>query len=456
MEKVSPPPSNPNGERPTRVSDVSDTAGKVRLLPALALVVASMIGTGVFTSLGFQVRDLPSGPAILLLWLLGGLLALCGAFSYAELIGAVTRSGGEYRFLSRLFHPSLGWAAGLLSLVIGFAAPAALAALALGSYAHRACDALPARGVAAAALGIATLAHLRSVRTSARFQTITTLLKLALIVGFIIAAFVSPGHGDIRWTPVWREDFRLVMQPPFAVSLLFVFYAYSGWNAAVYIADEVEHARRTIMLALVGGTLLVTTLYLLLNAAFLKASPIDELAGVVEVGHVAVQSLYGPRAAIGFSALLSVGLLATVSALVWAGPRVLAAIGRDLPALGALAVLNRGGVPVRATLLVAGLALGFVAIGNFEKILTFTQSGLTLCSMLTVAGVFRVRYLKLSPAGAFRCPWYPLPPLVFIAMSLAVLGWSLVGSPLATAAGFATCFLAWALYFPLAKLQSRP
>lgn len=437
------------------MSGPGEPADKVRLLPALALVVASMIGTGVFTSLGFQVRDLPSGPAILLLWLLGGLLALCGAFSYAELVAAIPHSGGEYRFLSRLFHPSLGWAAGLLSLVIGFAAPAALAALALGSYAHRAYPALPVRGLAAAALLIATLAHLRSVRTSARFHTVATLLKLALIVGFIIAALTTTGHGDIRWTPQWNEDLRLVMQPSFAVSLLFVFYAYSGWNAAVYIADEVESPRRTIVLALVGGTLLVTVLYLLLNAAFLKAAPLAELAGVVEVGHVAVEALYGPQAAIGFSALLSLGLLATVSALVWAGPRVLAAIGRDLPALSALATLNRGGVPARSTLLVSGLALGFVAIGDFENILTFTQSGLTFCALLTVAGVFRARYLRLSPPGAFLCPWYPLPPLLFIAMSLAVLGWSFVGSPLATAAGLATCFLAWGLYFPLARLQSR-
>ena len=438
------------------MSQDRETAGKVRLLPALALVVASMVGTGVFTSLGFQVGSLPSGPAILLLWLLGGLLALCGAFSYAELVGAVPRSGGEYRFLSQLFHPSLGWAAGLLSLVIGFAAPAALAALALGSYAHRACEGLPARGVAAAALGIATLGHLRSVRASARFQTITTLLKLVLIGGLIVAAFATTGHGDIRWVPVWREDFRLVTQPSFGVSLLFVCYAYSGWNAAVYIADEVAHARRTIMLALVGGTLLVTALYLLLNAAFLKAAPVGELAGVVEVGHVAVRALYGPQAAVGFSTLLSVGLLATVSAQLWAGPRVLAAIGRDLPALAPLGVLNRGGVPTRATLLVSGLALGFVAIGDFAQLLTYTQSGLTLCSLLTVAGVFRARQLRLSPAGAFRCPWYPLPPLVFIGLSLAMLGWSLIGSPQATAAGLVTCLLAWALYFPVAKLQSRP
>jgi APA family basic amino acid/polyamine antiporter len=258
----------------------------VSLLPATSLVVASMVGTGVFTSLGYQVKDVPSGPAIMALWLCGGLLALCGALSYAELVAAIPKSGGEYRFLGTLFHPSLGWAAGVLSLVIGFAAPAALAALALGSYAHRAAEALPIRGVAAVALVLAALWHIRSVRLSAGFQTATTLLKLALIAGFVIAAFSTPGKGDIRWAIHPAEDLKLIMQPSFAVSLLFVFYAYSGWNAAVYIAEEVERPRRTVVLALVGGTLFVTAVYLLLNAAFLKAAPVSELAGVVEVGHV--------------------------------------------------------------------------------------------------------------------------------------------------------------------------
>lgn len=428
---------------------------KVRLIPAIALVVASMVGTGVFTSLGFQVKDVPSGPAILLLWLLGGLLALCGALSYAELVAAIPRSGGEYRFLGSLFHPSLGWAAGLLSLVIGFAAPAALAAIAFGSYAHKAWDALPPRGMAAAALLGVTAAHLWSVRNSARFQTATTGLKLLLIVGFIITAFATPGRGDVRWTPDLSADLKLVMQPAFAVSLLFVFYAYSGWNAAVYIAEEVEQPRRTVVLAVLCGTAVVAALYLLANAAFLKAAPVGELSGVVEVGHVAARSLFGDSAAAGFSLLLSIGLIATVSAQIWAGPRVMAAIGRDLPALGGLAVLNDGGVPVRATLLVAALALGFVAIGDFGQLLAFTQSGLTLCSMLTVAGVFKARTMKLAPEEAFRCPWFPLPPLVFIALSLAVLIWSMVGNPLATLAGFGTCLIAWFLYFPMARLRSR-
>lgn len=428
---------------------------KVRLIPATALVVASMVGTGVFTSLGFQVKDLPSAPVILVLWLLGGLLALCGALSYAELVAAIPKSGGEYRFVGTLFHPSLGWAAGLLSLIIGFAAPAALAALAFGSYAHRAVDALPPRGLAAAAILLATAVHLKSVSMSARFQTAATLLKLALIVGFIAVAFATPGRGDVRWTMDISEDMRLIAQPAFAVSLLFVFYAYSGWNAAVYIAEEVEQPRRTVVLALLVGTSVVAALYLSANAAFLKAAPVGELAGVVEVGHVAARSLYGDSAAAAFSLLLSLGLIATVSAQIWAGPRVMAAIGRDLPALGGLAVLNGGGVPARATLLVAALAMGFVAAGDFEAVLTYTQSGLTLCALLTVAGVFKARRLKLAPEGSFRCPWFPLPPLVFIALSIAVLVWSFAGHPKAALAGFGTCLIAWFLYFPLAGLRSR-
>lgn len=436
------------------MGESADQPAKVRWLPATSLVVASMVGTGVFTSLGYQVPAVSSGPAILFLWLLGGLLSLCGALSYAELVAAIPRSGGEYRFLGVLYHPSLGWTAGILSLVIGFAAPAALAALALGSYAHRAIGHLPPRGIAAAALVLVTLGHLRSLRASARLQTATTLLKLILIAGFIVAAMVTPGHGDIRWSPDPMADLKLVFQPAFAVSLLFVFYAYSGWNAAVYIAEEVEHPRRTLVRALLGGSLIVTLLYLLLNAAFLKAAPVSELAGVVEVGHVAARSLYGENAAAVFSLLLSAGLVASVSALLWAGPRVLVAMGSDIAAFRFLARSTRSGIPARATLCVAGIALGFVAYGDFGDILTYTQSGLTLCSLITVAGVFRARALKLAPEGSFQCPWYPLPPLVFVAMSLAALVWSWVGSPVATTAGFGTWLIAWFLYFPLRKLRS--
>lgn len=424
------------------------------MLPAAALVVASMVGTGVFTSLGYQVRDIPSAPCILLVWALGGLVALCGAFSYAELAGALPRSGGEYHFIGRLYHPSLGWTAGLLSVVVGFAAPTALAALALGSYAHRAVPELPPLAASVGALVLVTTGHLFTLQASAVLQTISTALKLTLILGFIVAAFAMPGQGDIRWEVDMKADLAIVARPAFAVALLFVFYAYSGWNAAVYMLEEIENARQTVARALVFGTLLVTALYLLLNAAFLKAAPVAAMAGVTEVGHVAAVAVFGEGAARWFSGLLSLGLVATVSAMIWAGPRVLHAMGRDFPALEILAKENRNGLPVSATLLNSGLALAFVLTGDFGRLLTYTQFALTLCSFLAVFGVFILRRRRPATDGGFRCPLYPLPPLVFLAMTGWVMVRSLVAEPWPTLAGMATVLLAWLCYFPICKLRS--
>ncbi|NQX01755.1 amino acid permease [bacterium] len=425
---------------------------KIGTLPAVALVVASMVGTGVFTSLGYQVRDIPSGPGILLVWGLGGGVALCGALSYAELAGALPRSGGEYHFIGRLYHPSLGWTAGLLSAVVGFAAPTALAALALGSYAHRALPGVSPVAAAVVTLIGVTCGHLVSLKTSARLQTAATALKLTLVSGFILAAFLNPGHGDIRWRIEPRADWEIIASPAFAVALLFVFYAYSGWNAAVYLLDELQDARRTVSRALVFGTVLVMALYVLLNAAFLKAAPVADLAGVTEVGHVAAEALFGAGAARWFSGLLSLGLVATVSALVWAGPRVLEVMGRDFHAVRLLAAKNRHGIPVAATLMLSGLALVFVLIGNFSQLLTYTQFALTLCAFLTVLGIFIVRR-RPAVAGTFRCPLYPLPPLVFLAMTGWVMVRSLVAEPGPTLAGMATVLCAWLAYFPLRRCR---
>ena len=427
-------------------------SSKIGTLPAAALVVSSMVGTGVFTSLGYQVRDIPSGPGILLVWILGGLVALCGALSYAELAGALPRSGGEYHFIGRLYHPSLGWTAGLLSAVVGFAAPTALAALALGSYAHRAFPQVSSVAAAVVALVAVTGGHLMTLKASAWLQTVSTALKISLILGFILAALLKPGHGDIRWE-IQRADLEIIARPAFAVALLFVFYAYSGWNAAVYMLEELRDERRTVVRSVVYGTLLVMGLYMLLNAAFLKAAPVADLAGVTEVGHVATEALFGGGAARWFSGLLSLGLVATVSALVWAGPRVLDVMGRDFHFLRILAAKNRNGIPVAATLTLSGLALVFVLTGNFSQLLTYTQFALTLCAFLTVFGIFIVRRRPMKE-GAFRCPLYPLPPLVFLAMTGFVMARSLTADPGPTLAGMATVLVAWLCYFPLRRAGS--
>ena len=367
--------------------------------------------------------------------------------------GALPRSGGEYHFIGRLYHPSLGWTAGLLSAVVGFAAPTALAALALGSYAHCAVPGIPASAAAVVGLLAVTGGHLITLKASARLQTVATALKLTLILGFIVAAFSITGRGDIRWEIQPRLDWEIITQPAFAVALLFVFYAYSGWNAAVYMLEELKDEGRTVSRSLVCGTLLVMGLYILLNAAFLKAAPVDDLAGVTEVGYVAAEVLFGDGAARWFSGLLSLGLVATVSALVWAGPRVLHVMGRDFHHLRILAARNRHGIPVPATLILSGLALIFVLTGSFSQLLTYTQFALTLCAFMTVFGIFIVRS-RPAIEGAFRCPLYPLPPLVFLAMTGFVMVRSLIAEPCPTLAGMATVLLVWLCYFPLKKQGS--
>lgn len=418
---------------------------------ATALVVASMIGTGVFTSLGFQLIDFSSAPVILALWAIGGVIALCGAVSYAELAGTLHKSGGEYVYLGTIYHPSLGFMAGLLSAIVGFAAPTALTAIAIGRYMHSSFANLPAGGIAAIMIVLATLAHAISGKTSARVQVIATALKLLLILGFLAAAMTMPSSGDIRWQ-VESSDPASLLAPAFSISLLYVFYSYSGWNAAVYGLEEWHEPARTVRRALVIGTLSVLALYLALNAAFLRAAPMEELRGVVEVGHVAALHLFGKQTAGLISCLLALGLFASLSALLWAGPRVLGAMGRDLPALSFFAA--RGHVPKRALIFQALLALLLVTLDmsdvvDFEMLLAYTQTGLTLSTLLTVAGVLVLRIKRPELPRHVKVPWYPLPPLIF----LLITGWvtlrALQAKPGPVLAGFYTAVICALLWFPL-------
>ena len=312
---------------------------------AFAVVVANMVGTGVFTALGLQVVDIRDGIALLALWLLGGIIALCGALSYGELAAALPRSGGEYHFLGRIYHPVLGVVAGWVSVTVGFCAPIALAAMALGHYAKSFLPVAP--GVTATAcILLVTVFHAVNVRSGQRFHIITTVFKIALITLFCLAGLTAPPRGDVSYGPpvVTLTD---ILSPAFAVSLIYVSYAFSGWNAATYIAGEIRNPQRVIPRALFYGTALVTVFYVLLNFVFLKTVPIARLSGSIEIGTLSAMSLFGERGAILMSAMLCLLLVSTISAMVLAGPRVLQVIGEDLPQLRALAARTAGGAPRR-------------------------------------------------------------------------------------------------------------
>ena len=397
---------------------------------AVLMVIANMIGTGVFTTLGLQAEAVPDGAALLLLWVLGGLVALCGALSYAELAAALPRSGGEYHFLSRIYHPVLGQLAGWVSVTVGFSAPIALAAMGLGYYVSAVVRWDPTLVALGTVLGLTAL-HAFDLGLGRGFQIWATLVKVALIGLFCVLGLVAePATGRLPLGPTART-FDLVLSAPFALALIYVSYAYSGWNAAAYVVDEVREPQRTVPRALIHGTLLVTGLYLLLNLTFLRTTAESALAGTVEVGALSARHILGPQGAALLSLALSLLLASTISAMVLAGPRVLQAMGEDIPSLRPLAARNRRGAPTRAVLVQQGLAVALILTDSFEAVLTFAGFTLSLFALLTVAGVLKLRRGAPRLDRPFRVPLYPLPPLIFITISgvsLVMVAWERPGA----------------------------
>ena len=439
-----------------RVADETpsaDAARRVGGATATLLVVASMVGTGIFTTTGLLVADLGSPAAVLAAWVTGGALALCGALSYGELAAALPRNGGEYQILSRVYHPAAGFAAGLVSIVVGFSAPLAASALAFGRYLSAVVPGVPPLLAGAALVVVAAVPHAMNVRLGGRVQVAVTVAGIALAAAFV-AAGAARGHagwllGGERWT------FAAAVTPAFAVALVYVSFAYSGWNGAVYLAGEVRDPSRTLPRALLLGTAFVMALYLALNAVFLASAPPAELAGVVEVGHVAAVRLLGPGAGRALSALVAVVLAASVSALLMAGPRVYERMGRDYPALAFLALRTRQGGPAVAVAIQAGLALSMMATSSFAGLLVYVGFTLSIVTGLAVAGVIVLRVREPALARPVRAWGYPLTPLLFVALSAWMVVHALVRNPASSWAGVATAVAGVALHAVLGRRGGR-
>ncbi len=388
---------------------------------AVAVVVANMIGTGVFTSLGFQLLEIQSGFVILMLWAVGGVAALCGALCYAELGAALPRSGGEYNFLGRIYHPGVGFVSGWISATIGFAAPTALAAITFGTYLSSVFTALsPVPCATVLVIGL-TLVHMWTRRSSGGVQRWFTGLKVAFIAVFCLLVLRKAGGGQpVSFLPA-GGDGALLTSGAFAVALIYVSYAYTGWNAVTYLSSELREPQRVLPLVLTVGTAAVALAYVLLNFTFLYAAPIDALAGELEVGYVAARHVFGDRGAAVMGVALAMLLVSTVSAMIMAGPRVLQVIGEDFPAFRMLARTNSHGLPSVAVAAQSALALVFIWTASFESILVFAGFTLGLSTFLTVLGLFVLRVRRPGLPRPYRLTGYPLPALAY----LAITGWTL-------------------------------
>ncbi|MEL6726783.1 MAG: amino acid permease [Pseudomonadota bacterium] len=399
-------------------------------MTALAVVVANMIGTGVFTSLGFQLVTLQSGFALIMLWIVGGGVAICGALSYAELGAALPRSGGEYNFLGRIYHPAAGFVSGWVSATIGFSAPVALAAMTFGAYttssllpeANAQVTNWTERGLAVALIIILTLVHTRQRETSGRFQSVFTAIKVAVILGLSLAALIMvTGYQPISLLPK-SGDVGAMTSRAFAVSLIYVSYAYTGWNVATYLTDELKDPQRSLPRVLFAGAFGVMLLYILLNAVFLLTTPADLMVGEVEVGVIAARYVFGDTGAMFTGAVLGVLLISTVSAMTIAGPRVLQVIGQDIPAFRKLASSNEDGMPTFAVLVQSTLALVFVITATFDQVLVFAGFTLALNSLFAVLGLFVLRWRQPDLPRPFRVPLFPITPIIYLVLTI----WTLV------------------------------
>ena len=434
---------------------------RVKLPAALAIVVGTMIGTGIYGSLGYQVAAVPSAFPVLLLWVLGGVLAACGAVNYAELRAALPRSGGEYHLLGRVFHPAVGFLSGWTSLTVGFPAPIAVSAAFFANYAASATGweffGSPQVTYYTWAVGIIvtmTALHLISVQASGRVQTGLTLIKVLLVAGLALSGFLVKDPAALSFQPQ-PGDGALMAQPAFPISLIFVLYAYSGWNAACYIAGEVENPAYTVPRALLGGTVVVTVLYVALNAAFLHSTPLAALSGQADVGFVAAQHIFGENGARLVAGLIAAGLASSLSGLLWAGPRVAQAMGQDHELLAPLALTTVRGVPWAATLFQGGFAIVLLLLADVPQILAATEFSLQLVLMLTVWGVVHLRWREPDLPRPYQAWGYPWTALLFLTAMVYVLSYLLQNRRQESLWGLTNALAALGVYAAAATWRAR-
>jgi len=427
------------------------------------LVISNMIGSGIFTTTGFLAGDLGRPLVMLSIWIAGAAIALAGCFSYAEMGVNLPRSGGEYVYLREAWGPTWGFLSGWVSFFVGFSAPIAAGSLAVSEYLGKIFPSLAspapqpavfgllhldkARLVSVALIAALAVVNIRGVGMAANLQKLLTGITLGGIGTFLALAFTI-GRGD--WGHFQMSAERTSahgLGSQFAVSLIFVMFAYSGWNAAAYVAEEMRSPERDLPRALLAGTGLVAFCYVALNVAYIYALPLESLKGVLPVGAASAEALFGSRVGALFAGMLTLALLSSVSGMSVVGPRVYYAMARDgcFPS-GAATLHPRWQTPVRAILAQTVLSSILALTGSFEALVYYIGFALILFAALAVAGLLRLRrrphWRRLSSVS-----WcYPAIPGIFVLTSLWMLMWTLVDRPREAVWGILTVASGGALY----------
>jgi len=436
---------------------------KLGLFPATNIVVANMIGAGIFTTSGLLMSGLNNPVLMLVLWAAGGIIALCGALSYGELGAAMPGAGGEYLFLSKLYHPVFGFLSGWVSFIVGFSAPIAASALGFSEYFTRAVPGLSAwiqetglmgpdltkKVLAVSVILIFTFIHYRGIKYGARIQNALTLLKILLIVILLTAGF-SSGRGDFsNFAQGGSIPSGLAGWKTIGLSLMWIMFAYSGWNASTYLGAEIRNPSRNLPGSLIYGTAIVMILYLGLNILYVYGINPEKMKGVISVGGLAMGSLFGKSAEVLFSILISFALFSSLSAFIIIGPRVYYSMAKDgLFFRSAAKIHKKFQVPSNSILLQCLISLVLVLSGTFEQVLTYMGFALGIFPLLAVFGIWRLR--KNNP-GAVRIKGFPVTQLVYMTAGVLILILSFLERPMESSIALLTVFVGIPFYFIFKK-----
>ncbi len=425
-------------------------------LTATSIVVANMIGAGIFTTSGIVAAQVPGAGYVIACWILGGVIAVCGALCYAELATRMPEEGGEYVYLKKIYHPALGFLTGWTSFLVGFSAPIAASALGFAEYIFPGFQkvlppmspagiSLSKKAGAVAIILVLTVVHYLGVRVGSIVQNILTGVKIAIVLGL---ASVGLMVGDWQGSVFSVDAGGSIKGIALGTAMMLVMFAYSGWNASAYIAGELKEPRRTLPLSLLAGTGIVIVLYLAVNVFVLKSVPYSELAGTIPVVEVAAVRAFGSWIGGMLGFITGLALLSSLSAFIILGPRVYYAMAKDRLFFPLAARLHpRYGVPGTSILLQGTVAVLMVVLGTFEQLAFYVGFALGVFPWLSVLGLFLARRKGIGDASAAKAWGYPVVPVFYLVSSLALMIVAYINRPLASTAALVTIALGIPCYY---------
>jgi APA family basic amino acid/polyamine antiporter len=449
----------------TKKNSGNNLERKLGLFPVTNIVIANMIGAGIFTTSGLLLAGLKNPLVMMGLWVGGGVIALCGALSYGELGAAMPGAGGEYLFLSRLYHPVLGFLSGWVSFFVGFSAPIAASAIGFTDYVTRAFPSLLHPGIlpesiealvlkksfAILVIILFTAIHIRGIVFGTRVQNYLTLLKVGLILGLVMFGFLLGKGGFTHLFQGKPFVLNFAGLKTMGLSLMWIMFAYSGWNASAYIGSEIKNPEKNLPRSLLLGTGAVVLLYLFLNLFYLYASPPAKLGGVISVAGAAAEHSFGRFMGDVVSVLVAFALFSSLSAFIILGPRVYYAMARDGYFFKFAAEVHpRFGVPFKSIMLQGAFAAVMVLIGTFDQILTYMGFSLGIFPLLAAAGVFKMRRQNTSP---YKSPGFPIVQLIFILAGVSILLLSFFERPMESSIAMGTAAAGIPVYWIFKKMR---